>query len=132
MNQRAEAPNGNKYGLLDGTSHVTVIPAPSDAFTGSGPYYRVGTVAVFNADNAGVVVNVYINNGSGTRTQIDSQLLDASPPTTVDDICTYTSADRFPHGILVRGPEFVEVNLGSAASPAPTYYATWAEVRGDS
>src|SRR5690606_18412503 len=84
MNQRAEAPNGNKYGSLDGTSHVTVIPAPSDAFTGSGPYYRVGTVAVFNADNAGVVVNVYINNGSGTRTQIDSQLLDASPPTTVD------------------------------------------------
>jgi len=129
MNERAEAPNSYKYGTLaaNGTDYVTVIPAcnpnaAGGALDSSNSSYRIGNVTVWNADNANVTVKVWINNGAGTRVQIDQS-------TALTTGSSYTTHDKYWNGIMVRGPEFIEVNLAGDPTTSPNYYSSWVEVR---
>lgn len=125
MNERAEAPNANLHGALNGVTHVTVMPASipiGGSLSPTNVAYRIGTISIYNADTAGVTVRLFINEGSGTRYQLVQVAIAAA--------ASYSTVTSFPHGLLVKGPEFLEANLTAGpATTNPNFYTTWVELR---
>ena len=125
MNERAEAPNANQYGTLINPTFITVVP-PCNPVGGAvgltNVSYRIATIGVYNADTASITLNLLINSGSGSRLQLAKA--------TLATLTSFTSATAFPHGILIRGPEYLEMTLDAGTTTTnPTYFSTWVELR---
>ncbi len=103
----------SQLGVLNGTTNVTAVSPP-----GHGRAYTVMAITVPNKTGGAIVVNLYLNDGlSGAPTV---RLIDTI---SVANNTTYSSADKFPNGILVRDLQSLELDLDAAGTP--TFYATW-------
>jgi hypothetical protein len=103
--------SGNQLGALNGTTNTAVVPAPGQGQS------RMGHVSVANKSGGAIIVNVYINEGTGTTRLVDTL--------SVADDTTYSSADKFPKGIPIRDFQSIEVDLDAAGTPE--YFAWWSE-----
>lgn len=103
------------FGTLNGVTNVTVVAAP-----GEGRIRQVIAVTVPNTTAAVLIVNLYLNNGTGTTTLIDTRAVGSEIP--IGD--TYTSSARLPV-ILLRDFDSLEMDVTAAATPS--FYAVWAE-----